>query len=175
MTTTDSTILKIMNVLFGIAFIGLCIKTGAILISFIVSHFVNSEGAKDLYQGLNLFDLYSYDKLHYTFTVSLLLVLTGLKAYIAYLVIKFFMKFKLSKPFGNDLTDLFLKISYTALEAGVLALIASGYSKGISKKGIPIPIDWSGSEILFFAGVIYLLALVYKKGTDLQMENDLTV
>lgn len=173
--TTNSIILKVMNVLFWIAFIGLCIKTGSILTSFIISHLINSEGAKNLYLGLNLFDLYSYDKLHYTLTVSLLLLLTGLKAYIAYLVVKFFLKFKLSKPFGNDLTDLFLKISYTALGTGILAIIASGYSKWVSKKGISIPIDWSGNEILFFAGVIYLLALVYKKGTDLQMENDLTV
>lgn len=175
MKTTNSAILKTMNVLFWIAFIGLCIKTGSILTSFIVSHFVNPEGAKDLYLGLNLFGLYSYDKSHYTFTVSLLLVLTGLKAYIAYLVVKFFLKFKLSKPFGNDLTDLFLQISYTALGTGVLAILASGYSKWVAKKGIPVPIDWSGNEILFFAGVIYLLALIYKKGTDLQMENDLTV
>lgn len=175
MTTTNSIILKVVNVLFWIAFIGLCIKTGAILISFFVSYFVNAEGAKNLYLGLNLFELYSYDKLHYMYTVSLLLFSTGLKAYIAYLVVKFFMKFKLSKPFGSEQTDMFLQISYVSLGAGILAIIAEGYCKWLLKKGIEIPIDWSGNEILFFAGVIYLLALVFKKGTELQVENDLTV
>lgn len=175
MTTTNSTVLKTMNVLFWIAFIGLCIKTGTILTSFFVSQFVNSSGAKNLYLGLNLFDLYLYDNLHYTFTVSLLIFLTGLKAYVAYLAVKFFMKFKLSKPFSNDLTELFLKISYVSLGTGILAIIANGYSKWVIKKGISVPIDWSGNEILFFSGVIYLLALVFKKGSELQMENDLTV
>lgn len=175
MTTTNSTVLKIMNVLFWIAFIGLCIKTGALLTSFIVSLFVNQEGANDLYLGLSLFDLYSYSKSHYIFTVSLFIVLTGLKAYIAYYVIKIFMKFNLSKPFNSKLSDLFLKISHIALGTGILAIISENYAKWIMKKGIAVPIDWSGGEILLFAGVIYLFALVFKKGTELQTENDLTV
>lgn len=175
MKTTNSTILKVMNVLFWIAFIGLCIKTGAILFSFIVTLFVNSEGAKDLHLGLDLFDLYTYNKLHYVYTVSFLLVLTGQKAFIAYFIVKFFMKFNLSKPFNKELTDIFLTISHISLGAGIVAIIANGYSDQIMKKGIPIPIDWGGNEILFFAGVIYLLALVFQKGTELQTENDLTV
>jgi hypothetical protein len=175
MTTTDSAILKTMNVLFWIAFIGLCIKTGAILISFIVSMFVNPEAARNLYLGLNLVDLYSFNIHYYVSVVSLLLALTGLKAFIAYLIVRFFMKFNLTKPFGNELTNLFLTISYVALGTGILAIIARGYSKWIMKKGADIPIDWSGNEILFFAGVIYILALVFKKGNDLQVENDLTV
>jgi hypothetical protein len=175
MTATNSTILKVMNVLFWIIFIGLCIKTGAILTSFIVSLFVNSAGATDLYLGLDLSELYSYDRGYYVLTVSLLLALSGLKAYIAYLIVRFFMKFKLSKPFGRELTDIFLSISYVSLATGVLAILSGGYAKWIAKKGVSVPIDWSGSEILFFSGVIYLLALVYEKGTDLQMENELTV
>lgn len=175
MTTTNSTVIKIMNVLFWIAFIRLCIKTGALLISFIVSLFVNPQGANDLYLGLSLPDLYSYSKPHYIITMSLLIVLTGLKANIAFYVIKFFMKFNLSKPFNTNLSDLFLKISHIALETGILAIIAQNYAKWIMKKGVDIPIDWSGGEILLFAGVIYLFALVFKKGTELQTENDLTV
>ena len=173
--TTNSTVLKVMNVLFWIAFIGLCIKTGAILTSFMVSLFVNAAGAGDLYLGLNLSELYSFNHLYYIFTVSLLIALTGLKAYIAYLAVKFFLKFDLSKPFTKELTGLFLRISYVSMGTGVLAIIAEGYCKWIMKKGIAIPIDWSGNEILFFAGVIYLLALVFQKGTDLQTESDLTV
>jgi len=175
MTTTDSTVLKVMNVIFWIMFIGLCIKTGAILISFLVSLFVNPEASKNLYMGLNLFDLHSFNKLYYIHTVTLMVALTGLKAYIAYLVVKVFLKFKLSKPFSSNLTELFSKISHYALGAGVLALIASGYSERIFKKGIDIPISWGGEEILFFAGVIYILTLVFKKGSELQTENDLTV
>ncbi|MBM6497999.1 DUF2975 domain-containing protein [Flavobacterium macrobrachii] len=175
MTTTNSTVLKIMNILFWIVFIGLCIKTGALLTSFIVSLFVNPESSNDLYLGLNLFDLYSFSKSHYIFTAILFMLLTGLKAYITYYVVKIFMKFDLSKPFHGNLNNIFIKISYIALGTGLLAIIAENYAKWIMKKGVTVPIDWTGSEILLFAGVIYLFALIFKKGSELQSENDLTV
>jgi Protein of unknown function (DUF2975) len=175
MTTTTSTVLKIMNVLFWIIFIGLCIKTGALLISFFISIFVNPAGAKDLYMGLNLSKLYNYSLPYYVPVASLVIVLTGLKAYIAYLVVKIFMKFDLAKPFNHDITALITTISHVALETGILAIIASGTSGWIAKRGIDVPDNWGGSEILFFAGVIYIIAIVFKKGTELQTENDLTV
>jgi hypothetical protein len=175
MTNTNSTVLKVMNVLFWIACIGLCIKTGALMTSFLVSLLVNPEAAKDLYLGLNLFDLYAFSQPNYIFIVSSLIVVTGLKAQIAAYVIKGFGRFNLSKPFEKPLADLFTKISHVALGTGVLAMIAHQYCKWISKKGPAIPIDWGGNEILFFAGVIYLFALIFEKGTALQTENDLTV
>jgi hypothetical protein len=95
MTSRTSFILKSMNIIFWVIFIGLCIKTCAILISFMVSLFVNSEGAKNLYLGINLSDLYSFEIFLYVLVVSLIIVLTGLKAYIAYLVVRFFFKVQL--------------------------------------------------------------------------------
>lgn len=175
MTTTNSTILKVVHVMFWIAFIGLCIKTGAILTSFFVSLFVNDIAAGNLYLGLDLTEVFTFSKTYYIYIVSLLVTLTGLKAYIGYLIIKFFLKFNLEKPFDAALTPIFMKISHVALTTGLLALVANGYSKWLIKKGTSIPVDWSGNEILFFAGVIYLLALVFKRGTELQTENDLTV
>jgi len=175
MTTTNSAILKVVHVMFWIAFIGLCIKTGSILTSFFVSLFVNNVAAGNLYLGLNLSDLFDFNTRYYTYIVSLLVVLTGLKAYIGYLIIKFFLKFNLQKPFDDALTPIFMHISHVALSTGLLAIVAESYSKWLMKKGTSIPIDWSGGEILFFAGVIYLLALVFKRGTELQTENDLTV
>lgn len=172
---SSQTVLKIVHVLFWVAFTGLCIKTGAILVSFLVSIFVSPGGAKDLYMGLSLASLYEFHILYYIFIVSSLILLTGLKAYIAYLVLRIFQRFQLTRPFTPGLTELFLKISHISLGSGFLAIIASACSKWISKKGVLISIDWGGPEILFFAGVIYLLAQVFKKGTDLQLENDLTV
>jgi len=174
MKTTHSTILFILNIIFWIAFVGLCIKTGAILITFILSLYI-PEVSKDLYLGLNLSQLYSYSKTVYSFIAILLIVLTALKAYIAYLIVSFFKLFKLHKPFNPKITHIILKISHSALITGVFAIISKGYSKWVAKKGIEVPLDWGGNELLFFAGIIYLLALVFKKGADLQSENELTV
>ncbi|WP_158861542.1 DUF2975 domain-containing protein [Lunatibacter salilacus] len=175
MKTTNSIVIKVLEVFFSLTFVGLCIKASVILVSFIGGLLFSAEAANELYFGYNLSGLYSFSKIHYIFAVSLFIALTGLKAFIAYLIVEFFLKFKLSKPFNRELTDIFLWISHVSLGTGILAIIANGYCKWISKKGIAVPIDWSASEILFFAGVIYLIALVFEKGTDLQSESDLTV
>ncbi len=175
MTAKTLVILKTMNVLFWVIFIGLCIKTGAILVSFSVSLFVNPAGANNLYLGLDLSDLFTFDKMHYVSIVSSIILINGLKAYIAYLVVRIFFKFTLTSPFEANITSLISEISYVALATGILAIVASGYSDWLAKKGIPIPQDWGSGEILFFAGVIYIIAQVFSKGKEIQTENDLTV
>ncbi|AQG79903.1 DUF2975 domain-containing protein [Spirosoma montaniterrae] len=175
MTTTNTTVLKIMNVFFWIVFIGLCIKTGALLVSLFVSLFVNPAGAKNLYMGLDLSNVQTYSQSYYVHLASLIIALNGLKAFIAYLVVKIFLKFDLSKPFNHDITALINTISHVALGAGIVAMIGSGSSDWLMKRGHVVPINWGGGEILFFAGVIYIIAIVFQKGTELQTENDLTV
>lgn len=175
MNTTNLSMLKVMNVVFWIIFIGLCIKTGAYVISFFVSLFINPEGAKDLYMDLNLYYLYTFNHLHYIQIVSYIIALSGFKAYMAYQVVKLFMDFNLSKPFSNKLVQAFGKISYVAIGTGLLALVASAHCKWLTNRGVDVAYEWGSSEILFFGGVIYILTLVFKKGYELQNENDLTV
>lgn len=175
MTTTTSTVFDILHVVFWVVFIGLCIKAGAILFSFGISLFGNPAGGNSLFDGLKLAKLFAFSKWHYISVVSLLIAITGLKAYMAYLVILIFSKFSLSKPFNPAVTDLISKISYNALETGILAVIGSAYCKWLINRDFTISIDWGAEEILFFAGVIYILAKVFEKGTELQNENDLTV
>ncbi len=170
-----SIILKLMNILFWIVFIGLCIKTGALLISFFVSLFVNPEGGQDLYLGLNLHDVYSFDLEKYIGVASMLIALTAMKAYLAFLVVKLFLKFDLNYPFNENTASLISKISYYALSIGVVAIIAEQYGHRIIKQGITLEIDWGAEQFLFFAGIIYIIALVFKKGVEIQSENELTI
>ena len=93
MKSNTKLILTTMHVLFWVIFVGLCIETGAMLTSFFVSLFVNPEATRNLYMELKLSDLYRFGKGHYIGIVSLMIYISGLKAYIAYLVIKIFIKF----------------------------------------------------------------------------------
>ncbi|MBP6431428.1 MAG: hypothetical protein KA319_06645 [Ferruginibacter sp.] len=164
-----------MNVLFWIVFIGLCIKTGAMLTSLIVSLY-KPEATKNLYMGLNLTELLNYDKVHYLITMSLVIAITGMKAFIAYLVVKISMQFNLVKPFSEKVLAFINQISYVALFTGILAHLARNYTRGIlHHKNVSIPIEWNEGEILFFAGIIFIIAQVFKKGLELQTENELTV
>ena len=175
MTTNTSVLLKAMNVIFWILFIGLCIQTGALLISFFVSLFIHSEGASDLYMGLDLSSLYSFDLRHYVSMMSLIIFLSAMKAYLAFLVVRIFMKFSFSSPFNARVIALISSISHLALGAGIVAFIAEGYDKWLFKKGVSIDQSWDSGAFLFLAGIIFIIAEVFKKGYELKKENDLTV
>jgi len=172
-------LLIIMKVLSWIAFFGLCIKTGALAITFFVSEFINPIASKNLYLGLNLSNLKQFSNLHYSAIILLLIFLTALKAYMIYLVIRIFLKLNLMNPFSTDVALLIKRISYVALATGALAMMATQYGQWLSKKGVELNgltefVD-SGAAFLFFAGIIFIISLVFKKGIEIQTENELTV
>lgn len=171
---TDS-VLKVMNILFWIAFVGLSIKTGAILFSYIMSMVNGGTGASNLYLGLDLSLLYDFGNLAYSYIVLLFIIVTGLKAYIAYLVVRIFMRFSFSSPFEHSITESIARISQVAVAAASITIVARAYSEYIISRGIPVPLEWGSSEILLFAGVIYIITKVFERGTEIQQDNELTV
>jgi hypothetical protein len=71
------------------------------------------------------------------------------------------------------------RISYVALGVGILTLTANGYSEWLINGGVALPTLQQylggGAEFLFFAGIIFFIAQVFKKGIEIQSENELTV
>ena len=179
MKTKTKKILIAMNIISWIIFIGLCIKTGAILYSFFVSLFINPEGAKNLHLGLNLSDLYRFNIWHYDAIVILIIFLSGLKAYLFYLVIKIFLKINFVHPFSTGVSLLISRISYVALGIGILTLAGNSYCEWLIKKGVALPnlqeYLGAGAEYLLLGGIIFMIAQVFKRGIEIQSENELTV
>ncbi|MFT3911662.1 MAG: DUF2975 domain-containing protein [Ferruginibacter sp.] len=179
MKSKTKTILAIMHVLFWIIFIGCCIKTGSILYSFFVSLFINPVAAKNLYMELNLSDLKAYSITHYSIMLSLVIVLWAMKAYMFYQVIKIFLEINLVHPFSKSVATLISKISYIALIIGVLSLALTSYSATLTNEGVSLNMLTQhingGAWFMFFAGIIYIISLVFKRGIEIQSENELTV
>lgn len=175
MESKTTAILQIMKIISWIIFIGLCIKTGAILISFGVSVFVNKEAAEDLYLGLDLASLYDFSMIHYVAIVLLWIVLTATEAYLFFLVTRIFSQINLEQPFSISVSQLISKISYVALGVGMLASAAYGYSEWLLAKELNIPIQWNASGFLFMAGIIFVIALFFQRGVEMQSENELTI
>ena len=179
METKTKSVLQVMKALTWIVFIGLCIKVGAMLFSFFVSLFVNPEAAKDLYLGLNLSELFNFSKLHYVNMFILVIISPILKAYLFFLLIKVFSTINLKHPFSSTIRLLLSNISLVALSIGMSSVIAVSYYGWLYKKGMllySLPRHISGSsEFLFFAGIIFIISLIFKRGIEMQSENDLTV
>jgi hypothetical protein len=94
-------------------------------------------------------------------------------------VLKIFKSIKLVKPFTGVVSDLITTISYYAFAVGMLGYLASEFAQKISGKGYNINIVeryWSDSgAYLMMSAILFVIAMIFQKGIELQTENDLTV
>ena len=84
-----------------------------------------------------------------------------------------------SKPFNSFVARQISKISYYTLSIGLLSYIARQLVKNLMHHGfVPDNLNqfWADSQAFILMGaVIYIIATIFKKGVDIQNENDLTV
>ena len=85
----------------------------------------------------------------------------------------------LSKPFNTFVARQISQISYYTLLIGLLSYIARQLAKNLMHHGfVPDNLNqfWEDSQAFILMGaVIYIIATIFKKGVDIQNENDLTV
>lgn len=166
-------ILKIMQIFAWIAFIGLSIKAGGIIISYFVS-LRNEEAAKDLYEGLNLIAYKQYSLTQYSIIAGYRIIQFSIQAYIAYLVIKLLSNLNIDKPFNANALKWIQTISYSLL---LLWAIVVGHNihVGILEATQDIQATLLSSEFILIAGIVYVFSLLFKRGLEMQYENDLTI
>lgn len=171
--------LTVLHVICWVIFIGLCIKTGAIIYSALVSVAFNKIAARDLYMGLDLSNLLSFSKQHYIRLLSFIVFLGVLKAYIFYLGIRIFLKINLQHPFSKEVSTLISGISYCSLSIGIITILTGSYKGWLSKRGVDFPdmqdFIGGGVEFLMLGGMIFMIAEIFKRGIEIQSENELTV
>ena len=96
-----------------------------------------------------------------------------------YIVIKLVSKLDLSKPFSSFVSRQISLISYYTLSIGVLSYIARQSAQNLMHRGYEInqlEQFWVDSQaFVLMAAVIYIIAVIFKKGIDIQNETDLTV
>lgn len=166
---------RLLKGITPVVFIGLCIKTGSLLFSIVVSLFVNPQASRDLYLGLNLSALMEYNFLHYTFSVIMLLFISGLKAWMALDLMKIMSDLNMEQPFSERVYRLILRIARKAGITGVFALVALKHAEWLMDQGVPIPVEWAAPEILLFAAMLMVIAQVFRRGIELQEDQSLTV
>ena len=172
---SSKTILTIMNVLFWIVFIGLCIETGALLFGYILSLFIDESSTFTLYKLIDLNKLYSKDIVQFHIVMTSYIIISGLKTFISYKVIKLFTILKLEHPFTAETTKFVFDISYWTILTGIFVAIANSNIIWVTKHIQEVEISSNANEIIFFAGLIYIIAVIMQRGTEIQDENDLTV
>lgn len=178
MLKTNNLVFMSLQVISWIIFIGLSIDAAALLVNFIVS--IWKPGlVGNLYQKLDLRTLYQQNQWVYFGLYSFVLSIAFMKATLFWIVIKMMHKIDLSKPFSSFVSEQIKKISACTLSIGLFSHIAReiarnnqhhGYATGVLES------FWEDSQAyIFMAAVVYVIYIIFKKGIELQNENELTV
>lgn len=159
-------------------FVGLSIEAGGLIVNFFFSLF-KPEFVQNLYQKLDLTVMYKDSRLAFFGIYSFILTISILKAFLFYIVVRLMHKMDLSKPFNPFVARQISQISYYTLSIGFFSYIARQLVKNLKHHGLVVDnINqfWGDSQAFILMGaVIYIIATIFKKGVELQNENDLTV
>lgn len=170
--------LMFITVVIWIIFIGLCIKAGTLMIMFTYSLF-KPVVSQNLYESLNLNTLQDNHFWYYVATLSFIILVAFLKAYIFYLMLKVFSKINLVHPFSIEITKLISKIAAVSIQTGISIIIATSYIEWVGKRFEQyISVGGflgSSLEYIFMGAIVYAIAQVFKRGVEIQSENELTI
>ena len=178
MSKSNNFVFKALKIVAWVIFVGLCIESGGLIVNFIFSIY-KPEFVQNLYQKLDLSEMYERSKWAFFSMYSFILVISILKAVLFYVVIILVSKIDLSKPFNSFVSRQISQISYYTLSIGLLSYIAQQSAKSLLHYGFVtdnLNQFWADSQaFILMAAVIYVIATIFKKGIDIQNENDLTV
>ena len=173
-TKTILIIAKYLALLGGIKY---SIEFGAQLTNLIAS-FINPEWAKHTYQvDLSIFNIREQSIAYYVFGMLLIMAVSAFKATIWYLLYSLLLKLKLQTPF---LMEVEIKLELIAFLLLGVWLISSFFWETfiyyLSKDTrIQLPLNNNVDEYIFFAGIVYIISQIFKRGIEIQEENQLTV
>jgi hypothetical protein len=178
MSKKNNFVFKALHIVAWVIFVGLCIEAGGLIVNFIFSLY-KPEFVQNLYQKLDLSEMYERSKWAFFGIYCFILVISILKAYLFYVVIRLLSKFNLSKPFSCFVSEQIKQISYFTLSIGLLSYLAQQTAKNLQHRGYVIDTlnqFWADSQaFILMAAVIYVIASIFSKGVEIQNENDLTV
>lgn len=173
--------LKVLLVISWIIFLGICIEAGTFLFNAFFPSVIPVE-AKYFGAGIDLTDLYKHDRGYFFVETFLMSIVAVMKALMFYLIIKILQdkKLNLSQPFNKDVRIFILKLAYLALFAGFFSNMGARYAAWFVKQGVKMPdveyLRLGGADVWLFMGVILLvIAQIFKRGIEIQTENELTV
>ncbi len=178
MSKTNNFIFWTLYAVAWLIFVGLAIEAGGLIVNFFFSLY-KPEYVQNLYQKLDLAEMYKDSRLSFFGIYSFILTISILKAWLFYIVIRLMHKMNLSKPFDSFVAKQISLISYFTLTIGLFSYIARQLTKNLMHHGFvtdSLNQFWADSQAFILMGaVIYIIATIFKKGVDIQNENDLTV
>ena len=175
---------KSVNVVSWIIFIELCVETGVLIVNTIISLFINPMASARFWGNRNLYELYQFNQSHFVTIVVLLIIVSTLKSILFYLIVNIFHKNKLNlnNPFNEQFGRYIFQLGYLATGIGLFSWWGNNFSNWLKKIGKNMltqtfeNIKFEGADVwLFMAIILLIFGMIFKRGIELQSENDLIV
>ena len=173
---------KTLQIASWIIFIGLCVEAGAFIFNTFFTLFINTTGAKKFWMEIDLSGLHHFSESMFVTITSQMIIVAVLKALMFYLIVRSFVekKINISKPFNETIKKLILNTAYLALGIGIFSLWGAKLTTSVMKQGVNMPglqeLKLGGGDVwLFMAVILLVIAQIFKKGIEIQSENELTV
>jgi Protein of unknown function (DUF2975) len=174
--------LKVLYVISWIIFIGVSIEAGVFISNAVLTMVLNPDAAKHLWQEVNLSNLYKYDPGYFFVEMLLMSIVAVARATLFYLIVKILhdKKIDMSQPFSKEMGRFIFKAAYLALGIGLFCLWGVNYRAWFIKQGVEMPdiqsLRLDGADVWLFMGVtLFVIAQIFKRGIEIQSENELTV
>ncbi|MDN3205334.1 DUF2975 domain-containing protein [Algoriphagus sediminis] len=167
-------ILKIMRVIAWIAFIGFLIQ-GFSILGLTIFTVLKDTGAEDFYDHMDLSILLDYSKFQFIGFNSFLVLGSFLKSIVWLLVIKTLTGFNLSQPFTMEVIKKLEEMSYFLFSIWVINIIANIQQNYLLHRTGEFFGEKASGEFLFMAGLVFVISQIFKRGVEMQTENELTV
>ena len=179
---TTKQILNVLLVISYIIFFGLCITAGGIIFNFIFTLFLDSIAAKNFWKLADLSNLLAFNKSYFITETVLMIIVSVLQSILFYMIVKILhhKKLDLRNPFNTEMTRFISKASYLTLGIGFFANWGTNYTKWLISQGVIMPdlesLRLGGADVWLFMGITLLvIAQIFKRGEEMQSENELTI
>ncbi|MBA4851453.1 DUF2975 domain-containing protein [Emticicia sp. BO119] len=174
MKTRTQNILSVVRIIALIGYIGAIVAGLRIAIPFVIG-FITDKLSFDTGTGLD--SLQETHLLSYVFMMSFIIVLAIMKIQVWEKLREILEEINLSSPFSNKIASMLENMSYIIAGIGLIYFMADIYANNLSKTISMIDKHYFKSDFqyLFSAGVVYVMAQIFRRGVEIQEENDLTV
>jgi len=179
---TTRQILQLLYILSWIIFVGVCIEAGGFISNAFFTLVINPVGASHFWPGLDLSSLYNYDRGFFLVETFLMSIVALMRACIFYLIIKILhdKKLNMSQPFSKEMRRFILNVCYLALGIGLFSWWGVKYAAWFVSQGVKMPdiqyLRLGGADVwLFMSVILFVIAQIFKRGIEIQTENELTV
>lgn len=176
MKTKTETILTYLKVVVLITYIGAIVQGAAMMIPLVIGLFADSVGVAYFQPNEKMTALKEISFTLYFFVTTLIVAKIVIGINIWEKVRAILEDVRMDNPFKASVSDGIEQLSYSILGFAIVNIAGNFYIEHLNKRhGVNLDGFESGFNLLMAAAILYIIGQIFKRGIEIQQENDLTV